>query len=470
MLKKISSDTLWYSILPQLPRLANFLLLPVTTPHLSPLDFAIFGTVMAYAIAFDTLKSLGLDMILLNSFFKKPNEYKVIWGKVEAIISVWSLVLSVLIGLIVYVILPDELAKSDKWFIVITTSLPSVFFAGLSKVSILFYQYKQNPIPIVVRSSLAGFLAVVINYITIVELNLGYKGWFYSGLITGILLPLSYVHPIWSREKILPRYRISWPELKEMLRVSLPIIPHHYATYFLNYSDRVLLNLFHIPMNQVGIYNLGYSVSGNFRLVTTSVDKVLGPTFHRLLTSGNDFTSIKPITFSLASGYLLIGFVGSIWMKEAFALLIRNDTLTSAYTIAIIILFSFVTRPLYNGAQSFLFFEERTSKLWRVTFMFGMLNIMLNVIFIPLYGINAAAVNTFICIAGSNYGIFLLKDYKETSKLNFFPLRWLAATLVVFAVSWFLKDASWLIKSAATALAVMCALSFVMRVRKSSAS
>ncbi len=39
-------------------------------------------------------------------------------------------------------------------------------------------------------------------------------------------------------------------------------------------------------------------------------------------------------------------------------------------------------------------------------FVSGILNVLLNIFFIPYFGVMAAAVNTFICIAGANYGIF----------------------------------------------------------------
>jgi O-antigen/teichoic acid export membrane protein len=214
-------------------------------------------------------------------------------------------------------------------------------------------------------------------------------------------------------------------------------------------------------------------VSGNFRYVTTSVDKVLGPLFHReLRDSRQNGVKIKQIVNVLALAYLAIGFLGGIWMKEVFHLLIKNPELVSSYTIAIIILFSFATRPLYNGAQSFLFYNERTKNLWKVTFMSGVLNILLNVIFIPIYGITAAAVNTFICIAASHYGIFLLKDIRDLSTVDFRPVRWIVVTLVIFLVTWKLKDARILVKTSVTlgaAVASFFTYLYYKRKRKSEA-
>lgn len=464
--KKISSDTFLYSVLPQLPKLMNFFLLPLTTPYLTTLDFAVFGTVMALVMGFDILKSLGLDIVLMNSFFKTPATYGVVWRKAAGLISIWSIFLTILVAFSLYWILPEELSQRQKLVLIAITSLPSLLFAGLSKISVLFYQFNQKPAPIVIRSFIMGIVAVFLNYYFIVVLKIGYMGWFYSGLVTGIALPLSYLYPIWIKEKLRPLYNFTRHELTAMLKVALPILPHQYANYFLNYSDRVLLSMLQVPSTQVGIYNLGYSVAGNFRLFTNSIDKVIGPLFHKNLIASGDVSLIKKTVVNLTVLYLLIGFIGGVWMKEAFELLIRKEELSSAYSIAIIILYSFSTRSLYNGAQSFLFFEERTSKLWRVTFMFGMANIVLNIIFIPLYGINAAAVNTFICIAGSNYGIFLLKDYKETTKMNLYPWPWLIITVLVFSISWFLKDSSLYVKLLATLVSVASAGGFVVMYRK----
>ncbi|HEU5292558.1 MAG TPA: oligosaccharide flippase family protein, partial [Cyclobacteriaceae bacterium] len=347
--RRITADTFLYSIMPQLPKLMNFFLLPLTSPYLSTLDFAVFGTVMAFVLGFDILKSLGLDIILMNSFFKTPGLYKEVWRKVEAIISIWSFLLTIVIGLVVYLILPNELSISDRWLIIISISLPSMMFSGLSKISILFYQFNQRPAPIVIRSFIVGLLAVVLNYYFIAILKIGFKGWFYSGVITGILLPLTYLYAIWVKEKLTPIYRFKGQEVNEMLKISLPLLPHHYANYFLNYSDRILLSIFHTPTPQIGIYNLGYSVSGNFRLFSNSIDKVIGPMFHKNLIASGDVRIIKKIVFALATLYIMIGFLGGLWMKEFFFFFIRNEELSSAYTVAIVVLFSFATRPLYNG-------------------------------------------------------------------------------------------------------------------------
>jgi O-antigen/teichoic acid export membrane protein len=456
LLKKITTDAFLYSVLPQLPKVVNILLLPFITPFLSPVDYAVYGTVIAFVSGFEILKSLGLDVVLLNSFFKTPKRYKFIWRKVEAIISIWSLILSLIIAIVIYLILPDQLNEHTKWIVVICVCVPSALFAGLTKVAVLFYQYQQNPRPIVFRSVALGLLAITLNFYLIAVLQLGFMGWFYSSLITGIVLPLTYIHPIITKERLTPIYRISFSELTSMLKLALPTIPHHYSHYFLNFSDRVLFSFLKVPIAQVGIYNIGHSVSYNFHFVTSSMDKVIGPLFHKILSTDREAVhQIRTTVFVLASVYLSAGFLGGIWMKEIFQLLIRNPELSGAYSIAIIILFGYVTRPLYNGAQSFLFFNEKTKKIWWVTFSAGIVNIVLNVLLIPHFGVLAAAINTFVCVGAAHYGIFLLKDLRDVNPIDFSVVIWLTITLLTFTLTWVAKDLPLIYKTALTIVDIL---------------
>ena len=71
MLKKLLSHTILYALGPQVPKLANIILLPIITSHLTPLDYGIYGTIMAYNGLLMGVKSLGFDILLVNSFYKK---------------------------------------------------------------------------------------------------------------------------------------------------------------------------------------------------------------------------------------------------------------------------------------------------------------------------------------------------------------------------------------------------------------
>src|SRR5690606_4627568 len=106
--------------------------------------------------------------------------------------------------------------------------------------------------------------------------------------------------------------------------------------------------------------------------------------------------AVKSLTFFLQVSFILLCVLISLWVKQIFNVLINNQELESAYAIAIIIIMGYAYRPIYWAAMSRVFFNEKTNKLWRVSFIAGVLNVVLNFIFIPLYGIYAAAITTLI--------------------------------------------------------------------------
>ena len=102
MIKKIINHSLIYAILPKLPILLGFLMLPFLTPFLTNMDYGVFGIIMSITTGATVIKGLGLDMILMNSFIHhyKSSRYKFVWNEIQGFIFLWSIVLGLLIGLL----------------------------------------------------------------------------------------------------------------------------------------------------------------------------------------------------------------------------------------------------------------------------------------------------------------------------------------------------------------------------------
>ena len=68
MLKKLFSHTLLYALGPQVPKLANIIVLPIITLYLTPLDYGVYGTILAYSGLLAGIKTFGFDFLLVNSY------------------------------------------------------------------------------------------------------------------------------------------------------------------------------------------------------------------------------------------------------------------------------------------------------------------------------------------------------------------------------------------------------------------
>ena len=80
--KTLIKNSLLFSIAPFLPKIINVLLLPIMTAYLTDVDFGIAGTISAYTNAIGAFATLGLTVVLMNSFFKTPLEYKEKWRNI----------------------------------------------------------------------------------------------------------------------------------------------------------------------------------------------------------------------------------------------------------------------------------------------------------------------------------------------------------------------------------------------------
>lgn len=438
MLKKLFSHTAIYGLAPQIPKIASLLVLPIITKDLTDVDYGVFGVISAYIAAVSVLSLLGLRLILVNGFYHYPGQYKWLWRQIYGFLNIWNLIFAFLLGTFIFFIIPPE-AIHERNTIILLIIIPFVFFKATSLVGMTYYQLNQKPLQIALRTSIFGFLSVSLNLYFISSLKMGFMGWFWTNCIVGILTNLSYLYPVNMKYKLSPIYNFKYRLIKKSLKVSLPIVPHHYSTYLVESSDRMVMDVVKTSTGDIGKYNIAYTVGNAFSSLGVAAGFAVGPMMNKMYKDNND-KGARDLIFILQLAFFLITFVSCIWMKEIFYLMIKNDSLNKMYYLAIIIIMSYNYRPLYLGAVNKLFFKEKTRFLWKLTFTAGIINLILNFIFIPIYGFEAAAFTTFITLMYMGYSGYYLKVFKEERNVNFYPLYWLSITVLLTIVAYYVAD------------------------------
>jgi hypothetical protein len=162
MLKKLFSHTAIYGIAPQIPKIAGVFSLPIITKHLTDIDFGVSGIVTAVAGSIAVFSTLGLRLMLVNTFYKSSGQYRWAWRQIYGFLTIWNLPYAVLLSAILYFFIPIE-AKSNQWTIILLNVLPIVFFGPTLMLGSTYYQLKQQPIQIAVRTVILGFLTILFN-------------------------------------------------------------------------------------------------------------------------------------------------------------------------------------------------------------------------------------------------------------------------------------------------------------------
>ncbi|MBX9853817.1 MAG: oligosaccharide flippase family protein [Cytophagaceae bacterium] len=448
MLKKITKHTFLYAVSPQIPKLANFFLLPVLTIYLTPEDYGIYGIILAYTGGLAALKELGLSICIVNAFTNYPQRWKFIWERLFGFLVCWSVVFTLLQTIILFLIIP-EIDHSYKAFIIYGYLISGLIIDIPSIFGFRYHQLKENAVYIAIATTIVGVIAVICNFYTIAVLNLGYLGWFIAIFVSNIFTFLFYTIPLYRKYRFRPVFSFNIKFLKKYLKVGLPTIPHNYSSYLYNASDRIILERLKVNVVEIGRYNFAYTFGSYVEILNSALGMALGPLHLRLFAQKNynAHNIIKKLTFFIQLAFLTATFLLCLWIKEIFALMVNNDQLQSCYPYAVFIIMSYSYGPMYFASINLLFYHEKTTQLWKISFIGGVINVLLNIVFVPWLGIYASIGATFIALMYIGYAGFYMNVHRVLSSVNYHPTKWIIVTILVSILVYSLIDIYWMVKA-----------------------
>jgi O-antigen/teichoic acid export membrane protein len=287
-------------------------------------------------------------------------------------------------------------------------------------------------------------------------------GWFIGISVATLGSNLSYWIALKYKFKITPTFCFKWAYIRKKLKTSLPILPHYYSNYLLNTSDLMMMRFMGIETKNIGQYNVSYLFGNFIQQIGNASGKAAGPLLYQFYNDEDEFRARK-LVFGFQAFFLLMTFNISIYLKEMFSLLIKNSNLAKMYPLAVIIVMAYAYRPMYLGANNKLLYSENTKDLLKVSLVAGSLNVLLNLILIPIYGFKIAAVTTYISLIYMGYSGYFLKAFKEINRLSYFPILWLIATIFLTILAIYAVETNLVLK---LILSVFSILSFLIGMKK----
>lgn len=181
---------------------------------------------------------------------------------------------------------------------------------------------------------------------------------------------------------------------KYALTFSIPLIPHYLGNIILIQSDRVLIEKF-CSTKEVGIYSVAYSASMVLLLIVTTINQSYVPWSFKKLKE-KKFNEISKITtfliLAVAYSIVLIILLG----PEIITLLAPKEYYQAIWVIppvAISCFFIFI----YTLFGNIEFYFEKKGYVAIASISSAILNLLLNLVLIPLFGYLAAAYTTLAC-------------------------------------------------------------------------
>lgn len=367
-------------------------------------------------------------------------------------------------GLLIYYILPVG-AERYRFTIIILTILPYIIFGPLSIISLTYFQVNQKPQQLAYRNIIGGVVTVLLQLLFISKFKMGFMGWIYASFIGVTVTNLSFVHIIYFKSELFPIFNFKINTIKRSLKESLPMVPHFYSAFLLDSSDKIVMDYQKVDSSGIGKYNLAYSVSSPFQTLVNSLSTAITPLAYEFYKK-KDELEVRKLIFVSQLGVSIFTFLSCIWMKELFQILIKNNELKSMYGLAIIIIMAYNYRPIYLGAVLKLNYLGKNTNLWKISLLAGVLNIIINLIFIPFYGYKVAAYSTFIAFMGMAIFSYLLKEYKEIKSINYYQYYWIFFNIILTIIAYFLVEYLFFYKLGITVVLITLSLMIYFFLKK----
>lgn len=387
---QVPRQALVYASGQMLSRGAAFLLIPLYTRYLTQEEYGILGVAAAVAGVLAILLGFGLEAVVVRFAFDRDREQqRELWGTLWVFLTAASLIISLLLDrfgvFLARAVFPgiafDPLLRLVVW---------AAFFSLAGVIPLALFRARQQAFRYVLMSGGSFILTLTLTLYFVVFRDQGARGALEAQLLSAALFALPYTAVTLRNARV----KIRGDQLASALAFSLPLVPHSLAGWALNLSDRIILQRF-VRLDEVSVYYLGYQIGLLLNVLGTAVNNAWAPFFYRTVVDEGERaprTLARLSTYGIAAN-VLAGLVLAAFAPEIVALLAPAGYERAAAVAGPVIL-AFVLQGVYFFAVNGLFAAKRTAPLPLVTVTAAVVNVGLNFLLIPRFGIMAAAWST----------------------------------------------------------------------------
>lgn len=398
--------SVWFTVSNILIRGISFLTLPVFSRILSTDEYGMLSVYQSWVSIFTIFCTLTIWGGVFNVVIVKHLE------ELSKIVSSFQGLATTITGLffIVSLVLINPVSNilgMSPFLIVcmyldIFAQIPFALWSGIQRY---FYKYRllvTISVILAVLNPLLGYLAVT-HSIHRTEAKIGAN----LLLNLGLGLFLFFLNQVKGKTYYSRQY---W---KYGFLFNIVLVPHYISLQILSQSDRLMINKI-CGSSDAGIYSVAYTFAMLLGVFTSAINSSFTPWLYKNIRE-RKYTNISKITNAivLAVAILSLGLICVI--PDVFRWMLPKAYYPAIWVIPPVVVASFFMflYPLFGAVE---FYYEENQYITIASIAGAIINILLNYIFIHIFGFIAAAYTTLLC-----YILFSVAHYffmKKVLKKN----------------------------------------------------
>lgn len=300
-----------------------------------------------------------------------------------------------------------------------------IFYAIIVAASLSIIQIRLGQWQIRGNAKIFGFfqilqssLIVILSVLLIVYLSLDEIGRIFSQvLICGVFAITSIIYL--RKDKLLNFFTWNPQYIKESLQFAIPLIPHVAGVFLISMADRFFI-AGELGVDKAGIYMLAAQLATVVSLVHESINRAFLPWLFEKLAM-NKIEDKKLIVKYTYLWFVVILLTSPIlfFIGPSLVTIIAGPQYSEAGNIFGWLALGHSFGGMYAMLNCYIYFSKKTYSLSIVTLFSGILNIILLIFFLKIYGLIGAGIAFSISMLVRFFLTWLLAQYVH-------PMPWLS--------------------------------------------
>lgn len=419
-IKQLTKDTAIYGVSTIVGRFLTFLLVPFYTNIFSPDDYGVIANLYIFIAIFNIIYIFGMDAAYLKFASNKTDA-----SERDNFSTPYLAVLSVSLFLSLFVILVKGNINSildvpGKYSYLIYYASLILFIDALCVIPFIKLRIERKAKKFAAFKIINILTNVFFNMVLVLYFKWGIEAVLISNIIASILTLLLFVPEFLKNLRLVVNISL----LQRLLKFGLPYLPAGLGSMLIQGIDRPILT--HLTdLNTVGIYNANHKL-GIFMMLVVNMFQYAWQPFFLQQSEEKDAKRVfsKVLTYFTFAASIILVFV-SLFIDDIAKLKFGGMSLIgpaywSGLVIVPIVLLGYLFNGLYVVFTAGIYIKEKSIYVPLVTGLGAIVNIAVNLLLIPLFGIVGAALAALASYVVMALGLYMItqKFYKIEYELT----------------------------------------------------
>lgn len=372
-------------------RALGFVLLPLYARALSPEEYGQVSLLLIISGAVGLILSFGLEFAVFRGFFQLSRDVEERERYLNSI-GIFLLVVpnAVSAAAAVTILAFADLGSISPGFLAIELVATSIYLSGTVLPFALLRAEERLRDYVRVNATYA-VTQTAVKSVLVLALGLGVKGWVLADLAASVaVLPvgLAVAGRHW-------RLRVRIADLRRALALGVPLLPHMLSHWALSGSDRLVLGAL-VSVRQLGVYSFGYQMCSVLGMILAEIGRASMPAYGRFLADQTNNQALTATATAQVLATALLG-AGMVLVGPPVLVLLVPASYAGAADVIPLVALGFVFQGFYFIPMNQLSVVAGDTRwVWVATVVAAGVNVGLNVLTVPHWGITAAAFNTAV--------------------------------------------------------------------------